>query len=327
MKNFSISNAKKAFSLMIGSRLFEEKTDYIFKNKLAHGTTHLSIGQEAAQAGLCLALEKGDWFVPTHRCHGFTYCSGSDPTAMFSEILGSKYGLAKGMGGSMHMPDKEHGNLGSSAIVGSGVPLATGLAFALKHYKKNNISVAIFGDGASSRGTIHESMNIAKVWKLPVLFFCENNSYGMSAPVQKVVGITEIYKRKDAYEMEGEKIDGNDVEEVYNAVSKARNYILDTGLPYFIELATYRLCGHSLHDKRLYRTRDEEEKWQKKCPIIKLKNYLLEKGVNKTEIEELEKTEQQKIEQAFSKALETEKEILTEEEMLNLVYPGGKNDL
>lgn len=159
---------KKAFyldalRLMLNSRCFEEKTEELFKAGLIHGTTHLANGQEACQAGLCLALDDEDWIVPTHRCHGFTICKGSDPQAMFAEMFGSSHGLAKGLGGSMHMPDKEVCNLGSSAVVGSGVPLAAGIAFYFKRNGINNISVAIFGDGATSRGSVHESMNLASI--------------------------------------------------------------------------------------------------------------------------------------------------------------------
>ncbi|HNZ95237.1 MAG TPA: thiamine pyrophosphate-dependent enzyme, partial [Sphaerochaeta sp.] len=173
------NQAHKALSIMVRSRRFEELVAQFFHHKEMHGTTHLSIGQEAAQAGLSLALKEGDWIVPTHRCHGHTIARGSGEEVMFSEMFGSRHGIVKGLGGSMHMTDVQTWNTGSSSVVGSGVNLATGLGFALKQQGSDSLSVAIFGDGASSRGAVHESMNLASVLELPVLFFCENNGYGM----------------------------------------------------------------------------------------------------------------------------------------------------
>jgi len=268
-----------ALRLMLNSRYFEEKTEQLFNQGLIHGTTHLANGQEACQTGLCMALEDEDWIVPTHRCHGFTLCKGSSPYSMFSEMLGSSSGLAKGLGGSMHMPDKEHFNLGSSAIVGSGVPLACGCAFTQKHSGSKNISVAIFGDGATSRGSIHESMNLASIWKLPVLFFCENNLYGMSAPSDKMISTDQISSRAQSYSMPGKTVDGNDVEAVFNAVSEAACYIREGNGPYLIVANTYRQKGHSRSDKLVYRSREEEQYWLEKDPITLFEKKLESQGI------------------------------------------------
>ena len=336
-----------ALRIMLNSRYFEEKTEELFKAGLIHGTTHLANGQEASQAGLCMALDDNDWIVPTHRCHGFTLCKGSWPVAMFAEMFGSRKGLAKGLGGSMHMPDKENCNMGSSAVVGSGVPLATGIAFyekfkstgsagfatsTTKNPKKQdpspvkNLSVAIFGDGASSRGGVHESMNLASIWKLPVLFYCENNHYGMSAPSDKMLSVDQVSSRAAAYGMPGRTVDGNDFETVFEAVSEACRYIREGNGPYLLEVMTYRFKGHSKSDRRLYRTSDEEQQWMLRDPIILHEQKLIDLGyATREEIQEIEDQCRKGIESQAEIALKESGDRLTENEVLNLVY-AGKED-
>ena len=321
--------------LMLDSRFFEEKTEELFKAGLIHGTTHLANGQEAS-------LDDGDWIVPTHRCHGFTICRGSDPSAMFAEMFGSVHGLAKGLGGSMHMPDSSHWNLGSSAVVGSGVPLATGIAFwnrfqsvgnagfaastasNPKDYPKTpvkNISVAIFGDGASSRGSVHESMNLASIWKLPVLFYCENNHYGMSASSDRMISSPNVASRAKAYEMPGETIDGNDVLQVYEAVKKAVAYIKEGNGPYLLEVMTYRTKGHSKSDRRLYRTAAEERLWADRDPIKLYERKLVEDGIlSHAEIQGLEEERRTYIEEKADKALKESADRLSPNDVENMVY-------
>lgn len=327
---------------MLNSRFFEEKTEQLFKAGLIHGTTHLANGQEASQAGLCLALEDGDWIVPTHRCHGFTICRDSDPFAMFSEMFGSIHGLAKGLGGSMHMPDKKHWNLGSSAVVGSGVPLATGIAFFEKFkavgnasfaasssgnpkdypaVPVKNVSVAIFGDGASSRGSVHESMNIASIWKLPILFYCENNHYGMSASSDKMISINSVSQRSGAYSMPGKTVDGNDVEIVYNSVKDALSYIRFGNGPYLLEVMTYRTKGHSKSDRRLYRTAQEEEQWLKKDPITLFEQKLIKLGyLSENEVTAIEEQCQSYIEEMAALALDKSSDKISVKDVEGMVY-------
>lgn len=331
-----------ALKLMLNSRIFEEKTEQLFKAGLVHGTTHLANGQEAAQAGLCLALEPEDWIVPTHRCHGFSICKGSNPAAMFAELFGSRHGLAKGLGGSMHMPDKEKCNLGSSAVVGSGVPLATGIAFYQKFISVGsasfatsttqnpkdlppipvkNISVAIFGDGASSRGSVHESMNIASIWKLPVLFYCENNLYGMSAPSDKMISIDQIAQRGASYNIPSKTVDGNDFQAVYQAVLEATSYIRSGNGPYLLEVMTYRFKGHSRSDRKLYRTAEEEKMWLEKDPITLFENKIIQGGYATTEeIEKIHQECQSFIEEQADLALKQASDKLSVSEVENLVY-------
>ena len=255
------------YSSMLVSRYFEKTVDNLGKEGRIYGTYHLSIGQEGVHAGVSAALSDTDWIVPTHRCHGYNTSRGSDLCAMFSEMLGSRHGLCGGIGGSMHMTDVKTHDFGSSAVVGSGISIAGGIALAEKLDDSDSISVAIFGDGASSRGTLYEMMNLASIWNLPLLFVLENNHYGMSASSDRMIATDSIYKRADGFSIESERIDGNDVLAVYEAVKKAREKIVREKRPYFIEAETYRMCGHSRSDKRLYRTEAEEKDWKaKKAP-------------------------------------------------------------
>ena len=242
---------RKALSLMLTSRYAEEGIEELASKDLVWGTYHLSIGQEASHIGVCMALEDGDVVVPTHRCHGYNIGRGSSLFRFFSEILGSRHGLCRGIGGSMHMTDMEHGNLGSSAVVGSGIAIAGGVALAMKRQGKPNIAVAVFGDGAASRGTLHEMMNMASIWDLPLLFVLENNHYGMSASASRMISTDSIYKRAAGYSIGSSKVDGNDIMAVYSAVRNAKEYITGSHRPYFIELETYRMCGHSRSDRNI----------------------------------------------------------------------------
>jgi len=265
-------------ALMLRSRLLEQKIEALFSSHAMHGTTHLAIGQEAVHAGVSPALDVDDWIVTTHRCHGHTLAKGASMEAMLAEFFGLSNGLAKGLGGSMHMIDLEHHNAGSSAVVGSGVPIATGMALQLKRMKSPNLVVAFFGDGASSRGAVHEAMNMASVWGLPVLFLCEHNLYGMSSCARDMVSVDSIAQRGESYGIENRMVDGNDVELVYSAVQMAADHIRTNHEPYLLEVRTYRFSGHSKNDKLVYRTREEENQWHERDPIILLKRRLISRG-------------------------------------------------
>ena len=308
-------------SSMLRSRYFEEALEQLASKGLIYGTYHLSIGQEAVSSGLVSALHDGDWIVPTHRCHGYNVARGSSLFSMFSEILGSRHGLCKGLGGSMHMTDTENCNLGSSAVVGSGIGLAGGVAFALQKLKKENIAVAIFGDGASSRGILYEVMNAASIWHLPILFLLENNHYGMSASADSMIAADGIYKRAEGFLIPSIKIDGNDVLSVEEAVREARYHILSRHTPYFIEAETYRFCGHSRSDKLVYRSREEEEKWKRKDPVTLFSDFLLLSSLaTEDELEKLKNDIKKEVDEALNKALLVKDEKLTLREMEKLVY-------
>ena len=306
---------------MLRSRSFENKLSHMFKKGAFYGTTHLNIGQEASHAGLIAGLDDKDWIVPTHRCHGFNIARGTKPEKMFAEMFGSRYGVCRGLGGSMHMTEIATCNAGSSAIVGSGVPIATGLAFALKRKGRKNIAVAIFGDGATSRGSVHEAMNMASVWNIPVLFYLENNHYGMSASEKNAISTDNLSLRADGYSIKHIKIDGNDVALVRDTVADARKYILENNRPFFIEVDTYRLCGHSKSDRLVYRTREEEEMWRKKDPICRFSSSLIEKGVIcEDDYHRMEKEIDEEIEDAYIKAEAEKDDALTLRELDSFLF-------
>ncbi len=312
-----MKEVEKAYRYMLKSRFFEEKIQKLFDEGALYGTTHLNIGQEASHTGLCFALAKEDWIVPTHRCHGFNVARGSDISAMFSEMFGSRHGLCKGLGGSMHMTDVSTYNAGSSAVVGSGIAVATGLAYALSRQKKSNIAVAILGDGATSRGVLHECMNLASVWNLPLLFYCENNHYGMSASSDRMISTSDIASRAEGYSMRSFLADGNDFEAVYDIVKRARSYIIENSAPAFIEVETYRECGHSKSDKCIYRSAAEEEFWKEKDPIRRLERKL---GLSKATARGIREDVSKEVETAYQRAYETKDEVLSLEELDGYLY-------
>ncbi|MGN0907510.1 MAG: thiamine pyrophosphate-dependent enzyme [Bullifex sp.] len=298
------------------SRFFEEKLQDLFSKGELYGTTHLNIGQEASHFGLCLALDEKDWIVPTHRTHGFNIAKGSSVYRMFSEMLGSRHGLCGGLGGSMHMTDTSTCNAGSSAVVGSGVAIATGLAFALRRQKSNYIAVAIMGDGATSRGVVHECMNLASVWNLPVMFYCENNHYGMSASAERMISTSDISSRAAGYSMKAFTCDGNDFDAVYDTVRKARSYMTSHSEPVFVEVSTYRFCGHSKSDKLLYRNEEEEAFWRERDPILRYERKL---SLDKNTLRSMRKSVRDYVESEWKKAYEDKDDILTLEETEKLV--------
>ena len=305
-----------AYRLMLRSRFFEEKVQELFSNGLLHGTTHLNIGQEASHTGLALALEDGDWIVPTHRCHGFNVARGSSISAMFSELMGSRHGLCMGVGGSMHMTDVSTHDFGSSAVVGSSVALASGLAFALERSHTGSIAVAIMGDGASSRGVVHECMNLASVWSLPVLFYCENNHYGMSASSSRMIAAGDISSRAAGYGIKAFKADGNDWMAVYDTVRRARAWMLSSNEPAFVEVDTYRQCGHSKSDHCIYRSREEEEAWKLRDPIAREEERL---HLGKEAARAIRDEERRKVEEAYEEALSTRDDVLSLKEASSFV--------
>ncbi|MCY1152374.1 MAG: thiamine pyrophosphate-dependent enzyme [Sphaerochaetaceae bacterium] len=313
--------ALKALEIMLNSRYFEQQISNLFQQKIMHGTTHLNIGQEAPQAALALNLDPGDWIVPTHRCHGYTIASGSSMYKMFSEMFGSSHGLSKGLGGSMHMSDLENNNPGSSAVVASGVGLAAGIAFAIKRKKKSNMAVALLGDGATSRGIIHEIMNISSIWDLPLLFYLENNGYGMSANVNDMVATKNLVDRAKVYNIKAVSVDGNDLEAVYKAVEAARKYITEEKKPYFIELKTYRFNGHSKSDPCVYRTREEEAYWLQRCPIKNFTKKIIDNKIaSAEEVDILNKACEAFVLQEFKKAEAVKDDALELENIEDFVF-------
>ena len=260
-------------------RRFEENVQYYFTLGMIHGTCHLCIGEEATAAGTCLALEKDDDMFATHRGHGAAIAKGIDVNHMMAEIFGRATGVCKGLGGSMHIADKDVGVLGANGIVGPSMALACGAALAHKMRGERCVAAAFFGDGATNQGIFHESMNLASIWKLPVLFICTNNTYGMSTHISKVMTDTEIEHRAIPYKMKAVTIDGNDAELVYETVRKAREEILADPQPMLIVENTYRISGHSKSDGNLYRSKEEINAWKEKDPIRRFSEQMEARGI------------------------------------------------
>lgn len=271
----SISKEKlgEMYLKMLHTRTFEEKVAYFFSQGMVHGTTHLYVGEEASGVGACSALDVTDLITSTHRGHGHCIGKGIDLNRMMAELLGKSTGYCKGKGGSMHIADLERGNLGANGVVGGGHAIAVGAALTLKMQKRDNVVVCFFGDGAANEGSFHEALNLASVWKLPVIFICENNLYGMSVSTARSMNIKDVADRAAAYGIKGQIIDGNDVIAVYEAVKAAKDYVKANG-PILIEAKTYRWLGHSKSDANVYRTKEEIQMWKEKCPIKRLRTYL-----------------------------------------------------
>ncbi len=248
-------------------RLFEEAVDELFARGLMHGTMHLSIGQEASATGVCLAMREGDHLTSTHRGHGHCIANGADLNRMMAELLAKESGYCRGRGGSMHIADVAMGNLGANGIVGGGIPIAAGAALGLRMQGKDAVVVSFFGDGATNEGAFHEGLNLASVWDLPVVFVCENNKYGMSMSTSLSTRVDNLAVRGAAYGIPGVSVDGNDVQEVYEAATQAIERARSGGGPTLLEAVTYRWKGHSKSDKNLYRTREEIAEWKERDPI------------------------------------------------------------
>jgi pyruvate dehydrogenase E1 component alpha subunit len=275
---------------MLEIRLFEEKVFDLYGQNLVPGTIHLYAGEEAVAVGVCSNLSKDDYITSTHRGHGHCIAKGADLKRTMAEILGKKTGYCKGKGGSMHIADFSVGMLGATAVVGAGLPIAVGAALSAKLRKTSQVVACFFGEGASNQGTFHESINIASVWSLPVVFVCENNLYAMGTRQSTIMNIQNVADRAAAYGIPGTIVDGNDVLAVYEAARKAFERAR-TGLgPTLIECKTYRHKGHSRVDPAKYRPREEVEQWLAKDPIKLLKQTLVEDEIlTQAEIDNIEK--------------------------------------
>jgi acetoin:2,6-dichlorophenolindophenol oxidoreductase subunit alpha len=275
----SKAQLREALRRMWLIRRFEEMAEESYIRGLTHGTMHLSIGQEASAVGICMDLTDKDYITSTHRGHGHCIGKGADVKFMFAEFFGKEEGYCRGRGGSMHIADVATGNLGANGIVGGGIPLATGAALAIKQRKGKDVAVCFFGDGANNEGAFHESLNIAAVWKLPVVFVCENNQYGMSVSTARSTAVTDIATRAIGYNMPGVIVDGNNIADVNEAMMKATARAQAGDGPSLIECKTYRTKGHSRSDRNKYRSKDEIEDWKLRDPIPMFETELQSHGV------------------------------------------------
>jgi acetoin:2,6-dichlorophenolindophenol oxidoreductase subunit alpha len=273
--SLSPERLREFYREMLLIRHFEEKVEERFRAGELPGFLHVAIGQEAVAVGVCSALEDGDVFASTHRAHGHTLARGTHPNAVMAELYGKFEGCSHGYGGSMHLYDVERGNLGANAVVGGGLPGITGAALAFKLRGEPRIAVAFFGDGSTNIGMFHESLNLAQVWKVPAVFVCENNHWAESTPASQHLPISEMIDRAKAYAMHALKVDGQDVEAVYDAAREALDYARSGRGPVFLDVETFRLVGHYVGDPQVYRPKEEiQELRETQDPIEKLKARL-----------------------------------------------------
>lgn len=276
---------------MLTIRRFEEKTGQLYGMGRIGGFCHLYIGQEAIAVGMQQVLDKGDSVITTYRDHGLMLTSGSDPRVILAELMGKAEGCSKGKGGSMHMFDTAKGFYGGHGIVGAPVPLGTGLAFAHKYRKEKNICVTYFGDGAANQGQVYEAFNMAALWHLPVLYVIENNEYAMGTSVKRSSSTTDLYRRGEAFGIEGWQVDGMDILNVIEQGKKAVDYVRSGKGPLILEMKTYRYRGHSMSDPAKYRSKEEvEDIKDKRDPIEHLKEHLLhDHGVKEDALKKMDK--------------------------------------
>uniref|UniRef100_A0A7C1FIE3 Pyruvate dehydrogenase E1 component subunit alpha n=1 Tax=Caldilinea aerophila TaxID=133453 RepID=A0A7C1FIE3_9CHLR len=257
-------------------RAFEEAAEQLYLQGLIHGTMHLSVGQEASAVGACAALRPTDYILSTHRGHGHCIAKGARVDLMMAEFFGKETGYCRGRGGSMHMADVDTGNLGANGIVAGGVPMAAGVGLSIQMQRQDRVVLVFFGDGATNEGAFHESLNLAAIWNLPVIYFCENNQYAMSMAITRASKLEKLSDRACAYGIPGVTVDGNDLIAVYCATKEAVERARSGGGPTLIEAQTYRWKGHSKSDKQRYRTKEEVKAWQERDPIARLAQKMLE---------------------------------------------------
>lgn len=286
-------------------RHFEERVEYYIVRGRIHGTTHLCIGQEASAVGACANLTERDYMTSTHRGHGHSIGRGADVNLMFAELFGKENGYCRGKGGSMHIADVDKGNLGANGIVGGGVAIAAGAGLTIRMQQADAVVLSFFGDGALNQGVFHEAINIASVWDLPVVYFCENNQYAMSLSRSKGFNIEDLAQRAAGYGIPGRTIDGNDIFEVHETTRWAVDHAKQNG-PVLIIAETYRHKGHSKSDQNRYRTKEEIENWKKVDPIPRMRKRLeSEKLFKAKELDELERQAEDAVDAAVRFAEES----------------------
>jgi pyruvate dehydrogenase E1 component alpha subunit len=283
--------ARRLYLQMVLIRRFEERAAEMYALGKVGGFLHLYIGQEAVAVGATSALRPDDYVISSYREHGHCLAKGSDPRRMMAELFGRRDGLSKGKGGSMHLFDKSVNFLGGHAIVGAHLPLAAGAAFAIKYEERDQVMLCYFGDGAVPQGEFHESMNLAALWKLPVIYLCENNRYAMGTAIHRALAQTEIWRIAETYGIPGEAVDGMDVLAVRGAVERAVERARAEKTPALIEARTYRFRGHSMRDPSaaIYRTKEEVEREKQRDPILLFRERCLREGMlTESELKSLE---------------------------------------
>ena len=297
-------NAQKGQHLLYQMQLirrFEEKSAEQYTKAKIRGFLHLYVGEEAIAVGVIQALTDEDNILSTYREHGHALARGLSPESVMAEMYGKQEGCSMGRGGSMHLFDVSKRFYGGNAIVAGHLPMAVGMALASKKQNKRNITCCFFGEGAAAEGEFHESMNLAALWNVPVLFICENNLYAMGTALKYSHSIEEMEKKGMAYGIDSASVDGMDLNAVIQATNKAVAKIKETGKPYFLVCNTYRFRAHSMFDAELYRDKSEVEEWKKRDPILIFKKYLLENDLTtKQEISAIEARVESEVEKAVA---------------------------
>ena len=291
---------------MLLMRRFEEKIGQLYGMQKIRGFCHLYIGQEACASGAVSALRKGDKYITAYRDHAHPLALGTSPNAVMAELFAKETGVSKGKGGSMHIFDKEHHFFGGHGIVGGQVPLGAGIGFAEKFNKTGNLCICYMGDGAVRQGAFHEALNLAMLWKIPVIFVIENNGYAMGTSVKRTSNVTELYTLADSYDMPAEPVDAMNVEAVHEAVGRAADRARSGDGPTLLEFRTYRYKGHSMSDPQKYRSKDEVEEYKQRDPIEQVRKAILDKKiVSEKELEAIEQKVNGQVEESVKFAEES----------------------
>lgn len=297
--NLDTATIKEMYRKLYLIRIFEQRVSDLVANRMIWGTAHLCIGQEAVAVGVCTALRKDDYITSTHRGHGHCIAKGADIKRMMAELMGKTEGYCKGKGGSMHICDFDGGNLGANAIVGGGIPIATGAALGGKMQGMDRISVSFFGEAAANLGIFHESINMATIWKLPVIYVCENNQYSISVPVSEVMAVANVVERAPGYGIPAHLVNGNDMLAVYSVTTGAAERVRSGGGPELIECNTYRQKPHSAGIPWETRSKDEIQSWVARDPLTRHREAILcDKILSEEEITILEHEAKKELESA-----------------------------
>ena len=295
------SLGRKLLKQMLLIRRFEERAAKEYSSEKIRGFLHLYVGEEAIAVGILHFLSSEDYLLTTYREHGHALARGISSKAVMAEMFGKLEGCSKGRGGSMHLFDATLNFFGGNAIVGGHLPLAVGMALASKKLKRQNITCCFFGEGAAAEGEFYESLNLAVLWQVPVLFVCENNLYAMGTNIKFTHSIPELEKKGMAFGIESVTVDGMDLIKVMEAAEKAVQFIRNTGKPYFLVCDTYRFRAHSMFDAELYREKSEVEKWKKRDPIPNFRKYLVKESlISEQELSEIEREVTEEIDQAVA---------------------------
>ena len=303
INSYSKEKLLNFYERMFLIRRFEERVKLLFLEGSMPGTIHQCQGQEATAVGVCSALNVDDYITSTHRPHGHALAKGLSCRELLAELYGKITGCCKGKGGSMHVGNMEKGMVPAIAIVGGGIPLATGMGLAFKMQKSSQVAACFFGDGASSEGAFHEAVNMAAIWDLPVIYVCENNLYGASTHISKVTRLGEVAGKAAAYGIPAKKVDGNDVLAVYEAALKAVSVCRLGEGPVLLELETYRITGHSRRDPCAYQPKDERKYWNENEPIKRFSTQLLTRSdIKQNDLNAIEQNIEEMITEAIKYA-------------------------